>query len=56
MSNMEREKKSGELEAQACKLVQENRFLLGMKPAVKNLLREIAIFNNWQILKIEVEK
>lgn len=56
MNSIEREKESGELEAQYCAMVKENRFLLVMKPAVKALLERTAIYNNWQILSGELKK
>lgn len=56
MNSMEREQESRRLEGEACQLVRENKFLIGMKPAVKNLLLGVAKLNNWQLLKAELEK
>ena len=56
MGSIEKEKESGELEAELCAMVKENKFLLGMKPAVKKVLLRVATFNNWQLLKQEIEK
>lgn len=56
MGSIEREEKSRELEARLCAMVNENRFLLGIKPAVKTLLQDVAAFNDWQILTGELKK
>jgi hypothetical protein len=56
VGSIEREIESSELEAELCLMVKENRFLLGMKPAVKNVLQRVATFNNWQILIGELKK
>lgn len=56
MGSIEKENESRKLEARLCAMVQENRFLLGMKPAVKALLQDVAAFNNWQLLKRELQK
>lgn len=56
MSSMEKEQLSRQLEGEACQLVRENKFLIGMKPAVKNLLLGVAKLNDWQLLKTELEK
>lgn len=56
MGSIEREQKSRWLEAEACKLVKENKFMIGMKPAIKNLLLGVSELNDWQLLKTELEK
>lgn len=56
MNSLEREQLSRQLEGEARQIVQENRFLIGMKPAVKNLLMGVCVLNDWQILKKDLEK
>ena len=56
MGSIEKEKESREIEAEVCAMVRENRFLLGMKPAVKAVLRRVANHNDWQLLKMELER
>lgn len=56
MSDTGRDQESRRLEAAACREVKENKIFIGFKPAIKSLLLDIAHYNNWQLLKTELEK